>query len=129
MTLRKARWIVFLVGVLLPYAARLPRGLEWLQQYTDVGAAGWALLGGFNAIAWGAILLASFFYRRPIALLLPAVPGFCFLAYAHYRLDLHADAQAGVALVFIPIYALVPITAGAIAGYIADRIARRRDAA
>lgn len=128
MTMHKARWFVFLVGVLLPYIVRLPRGLEWFQQYTDAGLAGWLFLGALNAIAWGAILLASLFYQRPSSLLLPSVLGFGFLAYAHYSLDLSADAQAGVALVFIPIYALVPIAAGAIIGYIVDRIARRYEA-
>jgi hypothetical protein len=128
MTMRKARWLVSLIGVFLPYVVRLPRGLEWLQQYTDVGLAGWLFLGAFNAIAWGAILLASLFYQRSSSLLLPSVLGFGFLAYAHFSLDLSADAQAGVALLFIPIYALAPIAAGAIIGYFVDRIARRYDA-
>lgn len=51
MSLRNARIIVVVVGVLLPYAARLPRGAEWLHQYTDVGLGGWLFLGAFNAIA------------------------------------------------------------------------------
>ena len=84
------------------------------------------LLSMANAIAWGAILIASLFYQRPVSLLVPSVLGFGFLAYAHYTLDLAADAQAGVALIFIPIYALVPITVGAIIGYIVDRIVRRK---
>jgi len=128
MTMRKARWFVALAGVLLPYVVRLPGGLDWLQQYTDVGPGGWLFLGAFNAIAWGAIVLASLFYRRPSSLLLPSVLGFGFLAYAHYSLDLSADAQAGVALVFIPIYALAPIAVGAVIGYVIDR-ARRSDQA
>lgn len=37
MTMRKARLIVMLVGILLPYAARLPHGIGWLAQYTDTG--------------------------------------------------------------------------------------------
>lgn len=129
MTMGRARWMVVLVGILLPYLARLPHGLEWLQQYTGLGLAGWLFLGALNAIAWGAILLASLLYRRPLSLLVPAVLGFAFLAYAHHGLDLSADAQAGVALVFIPLYALVPIAVGAVIGYVVDRIARRYDAA
>ena len=125
--MRKARWLVFFIGMILPYIARIPRGLEWLRQYTDVGLGGWLLLGAFNAIAWGAILCASLFYRRPQSLLWPSIPGFGFLAYAHYSLDLSADAQAAVALIFIPIYALVPVFIGAVIGYIADRMARRND--
>ena len=129
MTMRNARWLVVLIGILLPYAVRLPRGLEWLRQYTDTSLAGWLLLSAFNAIAWGAVLLASLFYKRPSSLLLPSVLGFGFLAYAHYSLDLAADAQAGVALAFIPIYALVPIGIGAIIGYIVDRVSKHHDAA
>ena len=45
-----------------------------------------------------------------------------------YGVDLAADAQAGLALLFIPIYALVPIIIGAIIGYIADRISRSNGA-
>lgn len=56
MTMRKARWIIFLVGVLLPYVVRLPRGLVWLGQYSEGGLAAWAFLQAFNAVAWGAIL-------------------------------------------------------------------------
>jgi|GEM_PF-631785 len=128
MTMRKTRWLVLLVGVLLPYVARLPGGLEWFLPYANAGIAGALLLGGFNAIAWGAILLASHFYRRPSSLLIPSILGFGFLAYAHYSLDLAADAQAAIAIVFIPIYALVPIGAGSIIGYLVDRAARRNDA-
>ncbi|MBB4133387.1 hypothetical protein GGR62_004218 [Xanthomonas campestris] len=63
--------MLVLVGVVLPYATQLPYGLDWLRQYTDTGLGGWLLLGGFNAIAWGALLAISFAYRRAIALLVP----------------------------------------------------------
>lgn len=128
MTMRKARWIIFLVGVLLPYVVRLPRGLAWLGQYTEGGLAAWAFLQASNAVAWGAILALSFVYRRPISLLPAAILGFGFLAYAHHTLDLSADPQAAIALVFIPLRALLPIAAGAVVGYILDRVAIRRDA-
>ncbi len=124
LTMRRARWVVVLAGVLIPYVARLPGGIDWLRQYTETGLAGTALLGAFNAIVWGAILFASNFYRRPASLLWPALFGFGFLAYAHGGLDLYADAQAGVAIVFIPIYALAPTLAGAIIGYVVDRAGR-----
>ena len=51
MTMGKARWIVLLVGVLLPYAVRLSRGPGWLQQYTHVECAGRVLLNVANAVA------------------------------------------------------------------------------
>jgi hypothetical protein len=129
MTMRKARLIVMLVGILLPYAARLPHGISWLQQYTDNGIGGGLFLSAFNAIAWGAIIAVSLLYKRPSSLWAPTLLGFGFLAFAHYSLDLAADAQAAVALVFIPIYALVPIAIGAIVGYFMDRTTRVPSAA
>lgn len=129
MTMRKARLLVMLVGILLPYAARLPRGIGWLQQYTDNGIGAGLFLGAFNTIAWGAIIAVSFLYKRPSSLWAPVLLGFGFLAFAHYSLDLAADAQAAIALVFIPIYALVPIAIGAIVGYFMDRSARLASAA
>jgi len=129
MTMRKARLIVMLAGILLPYAARLPRGIGWLQQYTDNGIGAGLFLGAFNAIAWGAIIAVSFLYKRPSSLWAPALLGFGFLAFAHYSLDLAADAQAAIGLVFIPIYALVPIAVGAIVGYFMDRAGRVASAA
>jgi hypothetical protein len=120
MTMRKARIIVVLVGLLLPYAVRLPRGAEWLHQYTDISLGGWLFFVAFNAIAWGAILAVSFLYRRPVSLLAPSLFGFGFLAWAHYSLDLAADAQAAIALVIIPFFALVPIFVGAAIGYLLD---------
>lgn len=129
MTMGKARLIVILAGILLPYAARLPRGVDWLQQYTDSDIGGWLFLGGFNAIAWGAIVAVSFLYKRPSSVWAPALLGFGFLAFAHYSLDLASDAQAAVALAFIPIYALIPIAIGAIVGYFVGRAKRLPDAA
>lgn len=121
MTMRMARIIVFLVGLLLPYAARLPGGSEWLYQYTNVGLLGWLLFGAFNAIAWGSVLAVSLLYRRPASLLAPSLLGFGFLAWAHYSLDLASDAQAAIALFFMPVVALVPIFVGAVIGYYLDR--------
>lgn len=128
MTLGRARWAVVIAGILLPYLVRVPRGWHFLSQYLDTSLAGHLLLGGCNAIAWGAILLASLAYRYPASVLAPALAGFGFLAYAHFGLDLASDAQAPIALVFIPIYALLPIAIGAILGYVIDRLLRRRDA-
>ncbi|MCR6664123.1 MAG: hypothetical protein NVV60_13485 [Luteimonas sp.] len=129
MTLARARLLVVLIGLVLPYAVRLPFGLDWLAQYTHVGLPGWLLLGGCNAIAWGAILLVSLAYRHAASLLVPALCGFAFLAWAHAGLDLQADAQSPIALVFIPIYALAPILLGGVVGYVVDRVLRQRPGA
>ncbi len=125
MTFASARLLLVIASVVLPYAARLPFGLEWVRQYTDVGLGGWLLLGGFNAIAWSALLGISFLYRRPIALLVPCLIGFGVLAWAHATVDLRADAQSALALIFIPVYALLPITLGGVLGYLLDRKLRR----
>lgn len=128
MRMRTARFLVILVGLALPYAARLPRGAQWLAQYTDTAIGGWLFLGAFNAIAWGALLGISFLYRRPISLLVPCAFGFGALAWAHATLDLRADAQSALALIFIPIYALLPIAVGGALGYVLDRRLRRTTA-
>ncbi|PKV11583.1 hypothetical protein [Xanthomonas prunicola] len=125
MTMRNSRFILVLVGVLLPYAARLPRGVEWLAQYTGTAIGGWLFFAAFNAIAWGALLGISFLYRRPVSLLIPCALGFGALAWAHATLDLRADAQSALALIFIPIYALLPIAVGGALGYLLDRRLRR----
>lgn len=127
MTMARARWLVVLLGIALPYLARLPGGLDWLRQYIEPGLPAALFLGVFNAVAWGAILGVSRLYRRPLSLLAPCLFGFGFLAWGHARLDLTSDAQAAVGLVFLPIYALLPIAVGAGAGYVIDRKLRKAD--
>jgi hypothetical protein len=126
MTMRKARLIIVVVGVVLPYFSRVPRGSEWLGQYTDIGFGGWLFFGALNAIAWGCIIKLSFKYERPASLLAPCILGFGFLAWAHGTLDLSANPNAAISLVIIPVYALVPIAVGGIFGYIVDRMLRRK---
>ena len=125
----KTRIIVAIVGILLPYLVRIPRGGAWVQQYTDGGLGEFLLIGAFNAIAWGSIVALSFLFRKPTPLLIPCVLGFTFLAWAHYTLDLASSAQASIALIFIPIYALLPIALGGALGYVLDRRLRRHDTA
>lgn len=126
MAMGRARLLAALAGILLPYVARVPGGIDWLMQYLDTGIGGYLLLGAFNAVAWGAILLIGLGYRHPASLLAPALPGFAFLAWAHGTLDLDADAQAPVALIFIPLHALILIVPGGLAGYVLDMFLRRR---
>lgn len=89
--------------------------------YTRTGVDGVLLLQVCNAVAWGGLLALSFCIRRPAMLLIPCVLGFGYLAWAHASLDLAADAQSGIALVLIPIYALLPIGIGGLVGYVLDR--------
>ncbi|MDQ6645902.1 MAG: hypothetical protein M3Y93_01550 [Pseudomonadota bacterium] len=125
MTMNTSRVFVAVVGILLPYLARLPGGADWLAQYSHGGPDAWLFLGGFNAIAWVAIVAISLLYRHAASLLAPSLLGFGFLAWAHGSLDLASDAQAALALIFIPIYALLPIGVGGMVGYVMDRRLRR----
>lgn len=124
--MRRARIWVALIGIALPYVARLPGGIAWLQQYLESGLMGFAFISGFNAVAWLTILAASLIYQRPASLLGPALPGFAFLAWMHGTLNLGGDGQAGIALLFIPFYALLPIAIGGVVGYFLDRWLRTR---
>ena len=117
----KARLAVALIGILLPYLARVPGGMDWLTQYTDTGLAGALLLSAFNAIAWGSLLAISLLYRQPLSLLIAVIPAFAFLAWAHHSLDLSADGQSALGIVMFPIYALLPILIGGISGYLLDK--------
>lgn len=128
MTMIKARFMLVVIGIFLPYLARLPRGSEWLGQYTDAGLGGWLLISGLNAIAWGAILAISFKYERLASLIAPCLLGFGYLAWSHGTLDLSTNPNAPIALVIIPVYALVPIGVGGVIGYVMDRILRRSEA-
>lgn len=117
----KARLAVVLIGILLPYLARLPGGMDWLDQYTGTGLAGALFLGALNALAWGSLLAISFFYRKPLSLFVAALPAFLFLAWTHYSLDLSSDAQSALGIVMFPVYALLPVLIGGISGYLLDK--------
>lgn len=124
---KKLRITIAIVGILLPYIVRVPRGTAWVEQYTNLSVGSFLFFNALNAIAWGSIVALSFFFRRPAPLLIPCAMGFAFLAWAHYTLDLASDAQAAIALIFIPIFALLPITFGGAFGYVVDRRLRRND--
>lgn len=126
--MRNARLAVVLGGVLLPYAARLlPGGGGGIAPYLEQGLSAILFLEAFNAVAWGSIVACSFLYREPAALWAPTLLGFGYVGWAHYALDLSVDAQAGLGVVFIPLYALPFIAVGGVLGYLLDRRWRRRD--
>lgn len=118
--MKQARIAIAIVGMFLPYVVRIFGGIAWFNQFADGGLFALLFFGAFNAIAWGSLIAISYWYRRPVSLLLPCAFGFSFLAWAYYSLDLAADAQAAIALAFIPIYALLPIFVGAVLGYVLD---------
>jgi hypothetical protein len=128
--MRFARFAIIIVGILLPYAARLLPGSGGnVWSYVQDGVFGILLLQAFNVIAWGSIWACSVLYRHPAALLGPSILGFGYVGWGHYVLDFSADAQAAVGIAVIPLYALPYIAAGAVGGYVFDRWWRCRNAA
>jgi hypothetical protein len=121
----RTRVLIVTVGVLLPYAARIPgmigKGLPWFTSYLGSGPGAVLFFAAFNAICWGSILAATFTYRDPRSAWFPAVLGFALPALAHVTLDLASDPQAAIALVFIPIYALPLVLVGWLLGLWFDR--------
>jgi hypothetical protein len=114
--MRTARWIIIIVGIFLPYIARIPgtfeHGDRWLTSYLDTGLAGFLLIGLFNAIWWGAVLLAIRNFKSPKLALWPALLGAILPFCGHATLDLASDAQAGILLVIIPFFGLPGVVLG-----------------
>lgn len=104
-------YVVGAAGLVLPYLSRIPGELQgrrgWLAQYLSGGVGGVLLLELFNVIAVGVAVLLTARYHRRLLWLLSVVPGYAFLWVAHSSLNLAGDAQAAVALVFIPLFSLV----------------------
>lgn len=116
------RLLIVVVAIVLPYLARIPGGARWLEQYTSAGLGGLLFITACDAVALGWMLAWTLAIRRRRWWTLPCGAGFACLAWAHGGLDLAADAQAAIALVFIPFLALVPITVGGVVGLAFDRL-------
>lgn len=123
--LTRARWIIVIVGILLPYLARVPgmliHGRDWLTSYTETGMDGFLLISSFGAIAWGAILLATIGLKHAGPVWITAVFGFALPVLGHGTLDLSADAQAAVLLVFLPVFGIPGALIGRLIGQRYDR--------
>ena len=124
---RRTRWALVLTGVLLPYVAQLGNGAGW-QVYVDSGWQGNAFLLALGAVLWLPLLGLTWLYRFPASIWWPAVLGLGFAFWAHVSVDLSADAQAGLAVVMIPLLSLVPLAIGAVMGWGMDLRARRKAA-
>jgi hypothetical protein len=115
-----ARIAVALIGIALPYLARLPgifsRGPDWLTSYFGSGPGAFVFFGAFNAINWGAIVLGTLAFRSVPAVFVATIVGFALPIYAHATLDLASDAQAAIGLIFIPIYSLPLVGLGWLLG-------------
>ncbi|HVJ36474.1 MAG TPA: hypothetical protein VM687_01580 [Stenotrophomonas sp.] len=120
MTMHRARIAIVLFGLILPYLSRLPGGREWLGQFTYGGWGGFLFMAGCSVVVWGGLLLWSLAYRRAASLWVPALMGFGFLAWAYGSINLRSDAQAGLGLLMIPIYSVVPVVVGGLIGLFLD---------
>jgi hypothetical protein len=129
--MKTARILIVVVGILLPYLARIPgvfvKGADWFTSYLDGGIGGFLFFGVFEAICWGSILGASFSYRHSRSVWFPAIFGFIFPALGNAFLDLSSSSTAAVALVFIPIYSLPLMVVGWLIGLWFDRKISRKE--
>ena len=123
---RRLLLFVVVVGLLTPFIARLPsvpfRGWGWLTDYFP-GLSGLCFISAFNLIpscAWYAV--GKFTKRAPLAFWFSVAGGVSFLLWAHGCVDLRSSSTAGIALMFIPIYALGAIISGLVLGLIFDLI-------
>lgn len=127
----EVRIIVVIVGITLPYLMRFPgmlvHGSQWLTSFFDIGLYGVLVFQCFNATCWGTILLATFIYRDSRAVWFPVVLGFALPAFANATLDLASDAQAVIALFFVPVSAVPFAIVGAILGSIFEKRWGRND--
>lgn len=128
--IQRARWIIVVLGVILPYVARMPgmfiHGDEWLTSYTHVGIGGLLFFAALNAITWGTILLATTGMKHARSAWFPAVLGFAVPVLGHATLDLAADAQAAIALIFIPMFGVPGALIGGLLGRWYDRRVQKR---
>lgn len=122
---RRIRWTLVLLGVLLPYVAQLGHARGW-QLYMDSGWAGHLLLAGMGAVLWLPLWALTWCYQDTKSIWPPAVLGLGAAFWMHVSVDLTADAQAGLAVVMVPLLALVPLAVGALMGWGMDVRARRK---
>jgi len=124
-TMRRNGWIVAILGILMPYLARLPgipgHGWGWLSSYFGDNLMAPLFFGAFNAVCWVPVIVGSRLYKRPSSIWYPAVGALASSAVMHATVDLSADAQAALALVVIPFLTLPFSATGWIIGYLVER--------
>jgi hypothetical protein len=113
--------LVACIGILLPYLSRLPMGLDWFMSYIAPNIDGYLLIGIPNALSWGLIIALSRYYKKSTTIIYPALLGFSYVAWGHYTLDLSADAQAAIHILFIPIHSIPFILTGWVIGLIIEK--------
>ncbi len=116
------------IGLLLPFVARLPsvplRGWDWFTDYLS-GFGGLLFFSACNLIPAAALYgLGRASKRAPLAYWFALAGLVVFLLWAHGTLNLRSSSTAAIGLIFVPIYALVAITAGWGIGWLAHAIAK-----
>jgi len=113
--MRRARLVVIVVGILLPYLARIPgapiTGSSWFRW----GPSRHRVHRCPSGAVPGGILLASFTFRHPSTLWFPAALGFGAVAIGHAFLDLSSSSTAALGLVAIPLLSLPLVLIGRLA--------------
>jgi hypothetical protein len=122
----KARLLIVLVGVVLPFAARIPgmitQGVNWFTSYWT-GWHSFLFFGTFNSICWGSILLATLTYRDVRSVWFPALIGFAMPAYWHATLDIaSSNFFSAIKLSTIPFLSLPYVGVGWLVGLAFDRL-------
>ena len=112
----RLRIAVLLIGLILPYLARVLGGWDYIAQYGGYNRT--LLIQTFNLVPLGLLLIISFTYRDLRHWLLPVGLGFGFLIAQHATLDFSgADPFAAIALALVPMWSVVPIVLGAIVSW------------
>lgn len=117
---------VLLVGVALPFLARVPlalltRGWQWLTDYTALPLEGILFLSLMNLVDWAPVVATCWILRAPTAIVTTAIVGYALPAVLHALIDLRSDAQAAIALMFLPFGALPGVLVGCVLGRMVDR--------
>lgn len=75
--MRRNCWIVAILGILMPYLARLPgipeHGWSWLISYFGDNWMAPLFFGAFNAVCWVPVIIGSKLYKQPSSIWYPAV--------------------------------------------------------
>jgi len=102
-------------------AGIIGHGASWFS--SDFGQfESFLFLAPFNAVTWGAIFFTTAVLHRPSSVLFPAIFGFVPLALVYAGLVIPSkDALAGVALIIINFFTLIPISVGLLIGLWIER--------
>ncbi|HEY4663397.1 MAG TPA: hypothetical protein VIG85_00310 [Comamonas sp.] len=121
-TWRMVRLAIVGLGVFLPYLAGDAAG------YWHYGLTANLFLFALGAVLWLPLLALTWLYRFPHAMWPSCILGLGFALWSHVSVDRVSDVQNGLAVVWIPLMALVPAAVGALMGWGLDIRARRKAA-